>query len=82
MDASGDGTGGPERDSQTAGLNRVYSEDRVLIGEIYLPLERLLAYYGEDLTGVHSPSTPTKRRCRMGPGPIGSWATTTTRAER
>ena len=29
--------------------------DRVLIGEIYLPLERLVAYYGEDLTGVHLP---------------------------
>ncbi len=30
-------------------------KDRLLIGEIYLPLERLLAYYGEDLTGVHLP---------------------------
>jgi alpha-glucosidase len=29
--------------------------DRVLIGEIYLPLERLVAYYGRDLTGAHLP---------------------------
>ncbi|GGC85453.1 alpha-amylase family glycosyl hydrolase [Chelatococcus reniformis] len=29
--------------------------DRVLIGEIYLPLERLVAYYGHDLSGVHLP---------------------------
>jgi alpha-glucosidase len=30
-------------------------EDRVLIGEIYLPLERLVAYYGKELAGVHLP---------------------------
>ncbi|CAN5605652.1 hypothetical protein BH24ACT20_BH24ACT20_13930 [soil metagenome] len=29
--------------------------DRVLIGEIYLPVDRLMAYYGEDLGGVHLP---------------------------
>lgn len=29
--------------------------ERVLIGEIYLPLERLVAYYGEDLSGAHLP---------------------------
>ena len=29
--------------------------DRVLIGEIYLPLQRLVAYYGKDLEGVHLP---------------------------
>ena len=29
--------------------------ERVLIGEIYLPLERLVAYYGEDLSGDHLP---------------------------
>jgi alpha-glucosidase len=28
---------------------------RVLIGEIYLPLERLVQYYGEDLRGAHLP---------------------------
>jgi alpha-glucosidase len=29
--------------------------ERVLIGEIYLPLEKLVAYYGRDLRGVHLP---------------------------
>jgi alpha-glucosidase len=28
---------------------------RVLIGEIYLPFERLVAYYGKDLAGAHLP---------------------------
>jgi alpha-glucosidase len=30
-------------------------DDRVLIGEIYLPLARLVAYYGESLNGVQLP---------------------------
>lgn len=30
-------------------------EDRVLIGEIYLPLNRLVSYYGVNHTGVHLP---------------------------
>ncbi len=30
-------------------------EDRLLIGEIYLPVERLMAYYGENLNEVHLP---------------------------
>ena len=29
--------------------------ERVLIGEIYLPIERLVAYYGKDLSGAHLP---------------------------
>jgi alpha-glucosidase len=29
--------------------------ERLLIGEIYLPFERLAAYYGEDLRGAHLP---------------------------
>lgn len=29
--------------------------ERVLIGEIYLPLERLVAFYGKDLQGAHLP---------------------------
>src|SRR5262245_47606829 len=38
-------------------MRRVADEfsDRVLIGEIYLPFERLVAYYGRDLAGVHLP---------------------------
>jgi alpha-glucosidase len=40
-----------------AGLRRVVDEldDRLLIGEIYLPIERLVAYYGEALGGAHLP---------------------------
>jgi alpha-glucosidase len=30
-------------------------DDRVLIGEIYLPVERLVSYYGPDLKGAHLP---------------------------
>ncbi len=30
-------------------------DDRLLIGEIYLPVERLVAYYGEDGRGAHLP---------------------------
>jgi alpha-glucosidase len=38
-------------------MRRVVDEfpGRVLIGEIYLPIERLVAYYGTDLDGVHLP---------------------------
>jgi alpha-glucosidase len=38
-------------------LRRVVDEfdERVLIGEIYLPIEKLVAYYGRDLKGVHLP---------------------------
>lgn len=47
----------PEVHEVVAGLRRVVDEfsDRVLIGEIYLPIERLVAYYGEDLKGAHLP---------------------------
>ncbi|MBV9235495.1 MAG: DUF3459 domain-containing protein [Xanthobacteraceae bacterium] len=47
----------PEVHDVIAELRRVINEfdERVLIGEIYLPIERLVAYYGRDLTGVHLP---------------------------
>jgi len=47
----------PEVHDVIAEMRRVADEfsDRVLIGEIYLPLERLVAYYGRDLTGMHLP---------------------------
>lgn len=47
----------PEVQEVVAGLRRVANEfdDRVLIGEIYLPVERLVAYYGADLEGVQLP---------------------------
>jgi alpha-glucosidase len=40
-----------------AGLRSVIDEftDRLLIGEIYLPIGRLIAYYGEHLRGVQLP---------------------------
>ena len=40
-----------------ARLRRVVDEfaDRVLIGELYLPFERLAHYYGRDLSGAHLP---------------------------
>ena len=47
----------PEVHDVIAEMRRVAEEfpERVLIGEIYLPLERMVAYYGRDLTGVHLP---------------------------
>jgi alpha-glucosidase len=40
-----------------AGMRHVLDtyEDRVLIGEVYLPIERLVTYYGQDLSGAHLP---------------------------
>ena len=32
-----------------------YEGDRVLVGELYLPSERLMSYYGTELDGVHLP---------------------------
>lgn len=47
----------PEVHDIIAGMRQVLEEfdDRVLVGEIYLPIERLVAYYGEDLSGAHLP---------------------------
>ncbi|MGH8140218.1 MAG: alpha-amylase family glycosyl hydrolase [Steroidobacteraceae bacterium] len=47
----------PEVQEVVAGLRRVMDEydERVLIGEIYLPIERLVAYYGADLKGANLP---------------------------
>jgi alpha-glucosidase len=47
----------PEVHDAISGMRRVLDEfrDRVLLGEIYLPIERLVAYYGRDLKGVHFP---------------------------
>ena len=43
----------PEVHEVIAGMRQVLEEfeNRVLIGEIYLPVERLVAYYGKNLTG-------------------------------
>ncbi|GLS43662.1 alpha-amylase family glycosyl hydrolase [Methylobacterium brachythecii] len=47
----------PEVFDVVAGMRGVLREfgERVLIGEIYLPIERLVAYYGEDLAGADLP---------------------------
>ena len=47
----------PEVHEAIAAMRRVADayEDRVMIGEAYLPIDRLMAYYGVDLTGFHLP---------------------------
>jgi alpha-glucosidase len=47
----------PEIHDVVAEMRRVLDEydGRVLIGEIYLPIERLVTYYGKDLSGAHLP---------------------------
>src|SRR5712671_1986337 len=47
----------PEVHDVIAEMRRVIDEfdARVLIGEIYLPFERLVTYYGKDLAGAHLP---------------------------
>src|SRR4051812_26379369 len=47
----------PEVQEVIAEMRGVVDEfsDRLLIGEIYLPVERLVTYYGRDLSGVHLP---------------------------
>ncbi|HEY8336886.1 MAG TPA: alpha-amylase family glycosyl hydrolase [Tardiphaga sp.] len=47
----------PEVQEVVAEMRAVTDEfdDRVLIGEVYLPVERLVAYYGKDLTGANLP---------------------------
>ncbi|MBV8848979.1 MAG: DUF3459 domain-containing protein [Methylobacteriaceae bacterium] len=47
----------PEIHEVVAEMRRVLDEydERVLIGEIYLPIERLVTYYGDDLSGAHLP---------------------------
>lgn len=47
----------PEIHEVIAEMRRVNDEfdDRVLIGEVYLPLQRLVAYYGNNLAGAQMP---------------------------
>ena len=47
----------PEVHDIVAEMRRVVDEfdDRVLIGEIYLPVERLVSYYGKELLGAQMP---------------------------
>jgi alpha-glucosidase len=47
----------PEVHEVISGMRKVLEEfeNRVLIGEIYLPVERLVVYYGKNLMGAHLP---------------------------
>jgi alpha-glucosidase len=47
----------PEVQEVIKGLRGVIDEyrERLLIGEVYLPIERLVSYYGNDLSGAHLP---------------------------
>ncbi|MBS0245717.1 MAG: DUF3459 domain-containing protein [Proteobacteria bacterium] len=47
----------PEVQEVVCELRAVIDEfpDRVLIGEIYLPVDKLVAYYGDELLGAHLP---------------------------
>jgi alpha-glucosidase len=52
-----------------AGMRRVLEEfpDRVMIGEAYLPIDRLMRYYGESLRGFHLPfQLPPDQRTLVG----------------
>jgi len=47
----------PEVHDALRAMRKVIDEfpDRLLIGEVYLPFDRLVAYYGRDLSGAHLP---------------------------
>jgi alpha-glucosidase len=47
----------PETHAFVGRMRRVLDEydDRVMIGEAYLPIDRLMLYYGESLSGFHLP---------------------------
>ena len=47
----------PETQTVVANMRRVVDEydDRLMIGEAYLPIDRLVRYYGESLQGCHLP---------------------------
>jgi alpha-glucosidase len=62
----------PEMEDVIAEMRRVSDEfpGRLLIGELYLPIERLVAYYGRDLTGVHLPFNFTLLTATWGAEPL------------
>ena len=47
----------PEVHAAIAKMRRVIDEypDRILIGEVHLPVDRLMTYYGTELSGLHLP---------------------------
>jgi alpha-glucosidase len=62
----------PEVHAVISEMRRVVDEfaDRLLIGEIYLPLERLIQYYGRDLAGLHLPFNFSLLSAAWGPQSI------------
>jgi alpha-glucosidase len=56
----------PEIHDIAVELRKVVDEfpERVMIGEIYLPIERLVAYYGTNLEGIHLPFNFQLLQCR------------------
>jgi alpha-glucosidase len=62
----------PEVHEVVAGLRGVIDEfpGRLLIGEVYLPVERLAAYHGRDLGGVHLPFNFSLLQTPWRPAPI------------
>ena len=71
----------PEVHEVVRGLRAVIDEfpERVLIGEIYLPVEKLVAYYGRDLAGVHLPFNFACWKRRGAPRPSPNWSNATRR---
>ena len=71
----------PEIHDVIAGLRRVLDEydERVLIGEIYLPIERLVTYYGEICAGAHLPFNFQLILSRLGRPDIGRRSPSTRR---
>ena len=57
----------PEVHEIVAEMRAVIDEyrDRVLIGEIYLPIQQLVTYYGEDLNGAQLPFNFQLLQCRV-----------------
>ena len=87
----------PEVQDAIRDMRAAVGDERLLIGELYLPIKRLVAYYDSGLdmpANFHLLSTPWKRarspssssatrpRCPPAPGRTGCWATTTARAWR
>ncbi|XXR82611.1 alpha-amylase family glycosyl hydrolase [Sorangium sp. So ce394] len=63
----------PEVHEAVAAMRRALDDydDRVLIGEAYLPFDRLMAYYGQDLSGMHLPFNFHLIGAPSPPGSIG-----------
>ena len=64
----------PEVQSIVGEMRRVVDEfdERVLLGEIYLPIERLVSYYGANLDGVHLPFNFQLLQCPWTARPIAA----------